>query len=233
MANKYYSISTSTPKDNIKAALIDKYGAGVTINYESSTVLIFTCAALSDKVIKLESLGAAYYFHYGDAYSSGTTITNSVQFGGIYTGSVTAIHLVLGDDFLLFNSIVSDNSFLVLIGTLTNGKYICYGVVGNSSYTNYVKGYLTDGTAVTLHSLGSAFNNAGKLYKTNAMIIGTGNSILTNIDGTFATINGLYNISYSSGVNNIVITANSIFTSTNLFLSSADRQLLTSLFAEF
>lgn len=233
MANKYYSISTSTPKDAIKAALLDKYTTGVTINYEGSTDLIFTCPAISDKVIKLESLGSSYYFYYGDAYVSGTTITNSVQFGGIYTGSMTAIHLILGDSFFLFNSILSDNSFLVLIGSLTNGEHICYSVVGNSSYTNYVKGYLTDGTGIILHSLGAAFNNAGKLYKTPIMLIGSRNAILTNIDGTFATISGLYNISYSSGVNTILITANSIFTSTNLFLSASNRQLLTSLYAEF
>ena len=144
MANSYYSLSITAPMADLKAALINKYGSGgITVYYETASYLIVSVPAISDKVLKFAQTRMALY--YGDAWSSGSTITNAVLFSGYDSSgtNATELHLVLGDNLLLLctleSSLVSRTN---IIGKMTNNKYVCIGMIGNSnsSYTVYHKG---------------------------------------------------------------------------------------------
>ena len=156
---KYYSCSSIA---DIKAGLIDYYGAydagtnsdGVLIHTDSSSLIIFSCSAVSDKVIKITGY-ADLRAYFGDAYS-GSDITNPTEFGGSTTiGSTTATHLVCGDAFVLVNVLASTIvSRLWVIGQLTNNAFAVIGMIGVNGSDDHTLGFLTaDKTSFTLKGL--------------------------------------------------------------------------------
>ena len=89
---KYYQVNSML---EIKNALLDYYGANVTIHADSTTQVIFSCAQVSDKVIKITGY-ADVRTYYGDAFSGGD-ITNPVEFGGsTRLGTTSTAHMVCG-----------------------------------------------------------------------------------------------------------------------------------------
>jgi len=239
MANSYYTISITAPIPDIKAALIDKYGSGgVTVHYETTTCLIVSVLAISNKVLKFSGTRTATF--YGDDWTSGTTITNPVQFSGYDSSGSnnTEMHLVLGDNvFFLCTLEASYNSRIAIIGKMTNDKYICIGMVGtsNSSYTTYHKGKnTTDNVDVTIPTYGNTFySNTGKLYKQEIIIKRADGSVETKTDGSLATLVGLYNVSHVTSQTTLLKGANYLMSSINQYMSDAIMYLRTCLMAEF
>ena len=178
---EYYDCDTSLV--NVGTALIDYYGAydaganptGGTVYASSATSLMFSCTAISDKVIKLLVTASIPLAYYGDAYSGGD-ITNSVTFGGSSTtGTLSKIHLVLANNTFLMNTLMSTQiSKIYLIGKLTNDAYLAAGMVGinNSSYAINHFSYLTaTQTAVKLGGLVDDYKTTtGKIYKTPLIV---------------------------------------------------------------
>lgn len=245
MANKYYGLSSASFIDLLSAALTDKYGAGVTINYTDENNIVFSCPAISDKVIKINWTHYVYtagaremdYLkcYYGDAWTLDTTITNQVQVSGdsIAQGAVvsalwtfTTAELVLGDSFLYisFDGSVPQSA---LFGKLSNGKFVAMGWNPRLAYNVNCHGYLTDGSigeveAVTLSSI---CNDAGKFVVMPLLFTQAG-ALILNTDASYATIAGIYNAAYKTNV-----VAETFYSSrVNAYTATNNLQLVTSLF---
>jgi hypothetical protein len=166
MTNYYADCGTSL--SNVDAALQAYYGAGVTIHSSSATELIFSCAAASDKVIRLLLSSSQLLGYYGDAYSA-PNITNSVTFGGSNTtGSVTKIHLVLCTNTIVVNALAgTQNSKVFVIGKLTNDAFAVAGMVGHANYRadHYAK-LTASGSNLRFYDLtADVKSETGKIFK--------------------------------------------------------------------
>jgi hypothetical protein len=173
MSNKYYDCDTSLA--NVATALTNFYGVGVTIHASSATSLYFTCAAISDKVIKILLSSSQLLAYYGTAYV-GSDITDSVTWGGSSTaGSVTKIHLCLTPNAFLLNALSStQNSKMYLICKLSNGAFAVFGSVGSpsSAYNTYHYGYLTaTQTPVSLGAYHKTYKSStGKIFRSPLVV---------------------------------------------------------------
>jgi hypothetical protein len=174
---KYYDCGTSLA--NVGAALTDYYGAGVTVHVATATNLIFTCPAISDKVIQF--YGNDMFACYGTAYDGESALTEAVEFGGNYSsGSVTKIHLVLSENLLLANAAHDyASSKLCLVGKLSNGAFAVLAASGGNSSTYRAAhfAYLT-ATQTPFQPLsltGDTRSETGKIFKMPLVIrLGTG-----------------------------------------------------------
>jgi len=239
MANAYSSISLTTPIADIKAALIAKYGGGnVTVHYETTAYLIFGCTDIADKVIKIYWASSQLRIYYGDAWTSGSTITNEVQFAGHNLGTTSEIHLVLGTN-LFYLALLSSsiNSMVAIIAKMSNNDYICIGLIGTSTaaYNANSKGRnTTDATDLKFVTLNSKFTSStGTLYKQNVIIVKSDGSAEVNGDGGLATIADLFNISHSLTVATLLKGTNYLMSPCNLYMADCLTYLPTCLFAEF
>jgi hypothetical protein len=138
MPRKYLiSASSAFHLIDISAAIADYYGAGnYTIHYQDSANLIFSIPAISNKVIKITTAVPTFYF--GDAWTSGTTITNQVKvssFSFDWSSYREGMCLVL-----------SSNYFLLCP---TNG-IVCYGILTNNAHVAFA--------ATTLEAESTCYN---------------------------------------------------------------------------
>jgi hypothetical protein len=193
---KHYALRGTSYTDvasDLAAALLDYYGAGVTIHYNLSGYVIFSCPAISDKVIKFYGSGLAW--DYGTAYVSGSTISNPISFAT--QGSFANADLVLGDKFLLFTGWQAGSyTQVVLIGKMQRGDHVAMGW-SNYSSGSYAKQFNTT-TGVANKSVGwtSGFRDAdSKMYKTPLIIADTNG---------YSTIAGVYTISYPKTASTII-----------------------------
>lgn len=208
---KYYNIGSTF--DNIRVGLLDYYGAydastnptGVDVKEYSSTLLIFTCTAFTDKVIKLTYPSSDFFAYFGDEYSGSSVITNTVPVSTSASyDSDTAIHMVCSDNTLLINSAPHGTfkSKLLIIGKLTNNAYAIVGLLGHSS-SNYIPGcdgYLTaDLTAINLAGFDTAIAIGAKRL-TMPFIVNTALGALNDENG-IVTFRNLYSVSNALGNN--------------------------------
>mgnify|MGYP000850270049 CR=1 FL=1 len=236
MANTYYSISLTAPIADIKAALIAKYSGGVTTYYTDANNWIFSCPAISDKVLKIY-FSSGLCFYYGDAWTSGSTITNSVQFAGYNVGTTSIIHLVLGTNlFYMCYLQTTILSGVVVIAKMSNNNYICLGLSGtNQSYNTYCRGRdTTSAVDIVPISLSSAFmGTSNKLYKQSLLVLKLDGTVEVNSDGSLASIVDLYSISYITSTSTLLKSTSYLMSSAPMYMSDGKVYLLTSLFAEF
>ncbi|PKP53809.1 MAG: hypothetical protein CVT92_02435 [Bacteroidetes bacterium HGW-Bacteroidetes-1] len=175
MARKYI-IAPTIPAilEGIANAIADYYGAGnYTIHYTDATNVIFSVPAIFDKVmrIQLTDLNSWIYAYYGNAWTSGTTITNQVLFSN---GNLNAIinsnsYLILGDTF--FQLFTGSNPFgTILYGKLTNNTFACFSARTHQDYCDGMTPYTTvDNTRIYVYSMASKKANilsaSGKILK--------------------------------------------------------------------
>lgn len=240
MSNIYTAIATSgTTISEIKAALTAKYSTNITFHYESTTDLIFSCSLISNKVIRINvNTSNQVMGYYGDSWTSGTTIVNSVQFYGYNQGSPLNFNLICGDSFILFSIISSSsNTGVLIVGKLTNGNCIAFGVINYNNYSNnsYIKD-TTLGQDVRVMTWDRGFTSStGKLYKQPLVFQLESGVIEENSDGTFATIEGIYNISYETTPTTYVKTDSYFISNSKLYRDLGDQtvfQLSTALLVE-
>jgi hypothetical protein len=209
MANSYHSINPATALADIKSALDAKYS--VTTHYIDSEYFIFSCSALSNKVIKLRFSSSRLLAYYGDAYTSGTTITNQIQFGGYNNGAATDINLVLGDETFLLCAYQGINvkGILIVIGKLSNGKYALGGAAGGSGYSSDFRwANTTDGVALYPSVFSVAFGSAsGKLYAQPIILSRADGAVELNGDGSLASFQDISNASAAPGDSTMVLGA--------------------------
>lgn len=193
-------------------ALTAKYEAGVTIHYSDDNQVIFSCPAVSNKVVRIFKEQVYYNTsehydrlncYYGDSYTSGTTMVNSVTFcGSTRSGStidasayIDYADVVLGDQFILI-CFPTDRSQMCLIGKATNGMFFCIGWNAESGYNN-AKALPTDETKgeIEFPVQGFSYYDSGN-YIIAPVILTISGKVQKNIDGSFATIPGLYNVAH-------------------------------------
>lgn len=203
---KYYNIGNTF--DNIRLALLDYYGAydastnptGVDIKEYSVTLLIFTCTAISDKVIKFTYASSDLFALYGDAYSGSGVITNEVSFAGTTTaGATSASHMVCADNTLLINAFVTSlNSKLIVVGKLTDDSYAVLGLVGYSSYGPGFSGFLTaSNTQFWVYGLEGSFSVGAKRLKMPLVLVTEQGAV--NNGSNLVTFRDLYSVSNALG----------------------------------
>lgn len=239
MANAYYAVALATFIADIKSALQTQYGSGnVTVHYETKNYLIFSCSVISNKVIRIYWSGSVLAnVQYGDAWTSGSTITNGVQFAGYSSGTASAFHLVLGDSFFLLVWLAATQvSGVIIIGKMTNDKYICAGLMGQSTYAMYTTSRnTTDNVSIFPVTFSNGFTgSSSKLYKSQIIYVRSDGTVEEELGGNIAGITGLYNISYyTGGPSSLVKAANYLITPCNLYMSDAQTYLRTGLLAEW
>lgn len=203
---KYYIVSDIA---GIKATLLDYYGAydsgtnpdGVLVHTDSSSLIIFSCSAISDKVIKITGFSDLIAY-YGDAYS-GSDITNPVAFGGTTTtGTTSSVEMVCGDSFILFSIFASTlNHRLWIIGQLTNNQFACIGFIGTSNATNNVNamGYLTaSNTVFWLAGLSGDYQVGSKRAISQLAIVTASGALYSGAD--LVGFKDVYSVSRQLGV---------------------------------
>lgn len=236
MENKYSSIPTVGTILAIKNALEGKYN-DLVIHYTDATELIFSCPSISNKVIRIRNYESNRIFaYYGDAWTSGATITNQVQFAGHNSGNISEGHLILADNFILINMLQGTiNSLLIIIGKMTNDEYVALGLVGISNYTAFFIGKNTSNNDdIKLITFPLKFGSkSGKLYKQNVLIRNTSGIIQENNDGSIATIDGIYNVSHVTANNLITKFPDYLFTTSSMYMNTADLVMQTCLLVEF
>lgn len=123
-----HNIGISTRIADIKAALQAK-GKLTTLYFEDASNLI-VLTPYTTKVIRFASTGAIFV---GDAWTSGTTITNSKAVNPIQTAFDTASKLTLTEKVLCFSGYGVNTSFAIFGKTKTDGKEFFLG--GHTSST--------------------------------------------------------------------------------------------------
>ena len=193
---KHYQASSMA---DIKNALLDYYGSNVTIHADSSSQVIFSCAQVSDKVIKITGY-ADVRTYYGDAFS-GSDITNPVEFGGSTTiGATSAAHMVCGDTFILLNVLASSiNSRLMIISQLTDNRFMVCGFTGHSSNASDTGGYVTtDNVEVSLSGLDADCNIGTKALLMKPIIIDV-LGVSLSVGGIPVSFKDIYSVSKKKG----------------------------------
>lgn len=241
MANILYTVTGYLA---IEAALKEKFGTydvvtnptGVTTLYLSTSAIVFTCTALSPKVMKFST--AQYYGSFGDAWTSGIIITNEIIFGGNNFGSAPLTYkLVLGDTFLLLNvyNATATNSRLQLIGKLSNSNSICLGCYGSPSYRAALKIYdITTSEELGLFSvLGVIRSNTNAIYKSPLYFSKVIGGAEYEVGGNLSPLLNVYMSSYKTGT---IATLNAagyfLSTSDNYFLGGVGDVMPNSLLVE-
>lgn len=193
---KLYRIRTSVGGfvEDLVAALQNYYGAGVTIHYWSpSGHVVFNIPAISDKVFRF-SQPSQPDFYYGDVWTSGTTITNAVQFYKVnaWVADIGLI-LILGDSFIFGHMEYSGTAYPFLLGKTTGGSFLVF------SYASYGDRSLnvTTGVNVKPVTFGNSFKDGttGRLYKQQLYFAEFSGALLMN-GSSPDTIPGLYAISH-------------------------------------
>ena len=241
MANMYFKLdctSKTTFISSLKNALVTKYGDDVTIHYESE-YLIFSCPAISDKVIRINN----YQVYYGDSYSSGTAVDNYQRFLFTYSSTYTFIesHLVLGDSFLFMSAFYSSQYRNdCIIAKTIGGKSLICGFTGYDSNAdkNITKDVTNDLQIKFVGYDTAVFCDVNVPYKSKLLIVYptvTGDNMVRNSDGTEDTIKDLYMSYYRSNLNGFVVTNKALFSNRNMYANSESdgAHLLTSILAEF
>lgn len=209
-SGKRYTITTIA---QIKAALLDKYGAydagtnpnGVTVHYESTTSIIFSCTAISDKVIRFFNLSYGYCA-YGDAWVSGDAVTNQVIFGGdTFYSNPTDRELILANNAFVANwysasdAAVTDDRIIV-IAKMSNGKYVCIGAYQHLTYGTNTKAFITDGNieGYPVTGVNSLLSASGELFKSKIYFGSLLNQAQVNTDGSLAYLLDVETVYYKS-----------------------------------
>lgn len=196
---RYYSLSLDAFTSELEAALLDFYGAGVTIE-SSGSDLVFQCPAICDKTLMISRRAGHGNFRYlygtvdGVAFSGGTA--------DFYSGSgacaPSVIHAVLADNFILIQHWDSGRVYMsssILVAKVTSGRFLCMGAwQGDYGWSKClftddldvdrpVK-FITPRTDITAQS-----NQKMPCFK-SAFTVGT--ELELNPDGSVAYIDGLY-----------------------------------------
>lgn len=240
---KHYALgnSASLIREQVASALQDYCGAGVTIHYSSSNDIIFSCSAISDKVVRV-SFSSTSSWLYGDSYVSGTTISNPVEFARIGTVVPTQAELVLADKFMLLLTWHGSSAYaLTLVGEMTNGDFCVAGFVQttNSPHYNATHTYnTTQDRELKAIIWNTGFKDAnGKLYKQPLMFAAINGSLEFNGSNP-ATIAGVYNVSGPRNPGQATVGPDYLITPTNFYsrmygLTGDARDLYTPLYVEF
>jgi len=247
LANSHVSISCAYDQcqADIATALTNKYSEGVTIHYKTINDLIFSCDAISSKVIRIRVAGRSSTIsaYYGDAWTSGTTITNAVTFLTTVSslGVPASMNMVLGTSFILLNCLTTNEgtrSELIIVGKATNGDSLVFGLTGRaiaSAIVNNICKDITSGINIKIVDFSASFCGVSNyLYKVPLLIADSSSGpLILNTDGSPAGIDDLYMSSYGGVQTGMVLGSNSLLTTCLMYDSATVVRLKTALIAEW
>lgn len=223
MATVYTPIGTTNPIDEVATAL-DNAGLITTEHYRSATDLIITTPVCS-KVIRIY-ISASYKIlsmYYGDAWTSGTTITNSRQFVYTYETS-SAIHIITDNDYFFIQTETGTSAYYNTgyVGKLTNGDKLCFGLSsasGSSYYTNNRIYNVTTGEELSLITWASIpFSDAGKKLLVQPLLVYNISSKYIIKNGSApATVVGVKNVSVVNSTTTVTVGENYLITPGRLY----------------
>lgn len=260
MANKYYSINTDSNVlfiDSIKNALLDRYGAGVTIHHcglrkdNKHYDLVFSCPQISEKVFQFTTTNSTnfdFFTDYSDApnpdgFANGNCLVSYERFyssSGYYEDAWKNMNIVLGDSFMMMVS-NRDYKGLCIIGKTVGGVNIGCGFTTNDLNTSFLNSKTLDlitGKRIKFVSYQNhVFSTANMPYKTKLLIHYTseseGNMMLCLPDGTPDTIKDLYMSMYCGTAPICTLTGLFSPRDMNSNATTDDKHMQSSLLAEF
>ena len=236
MTNTYYRMLTTSFADwlgSFKAALLDRYGEGVTINSQSTSEIVFTCPAISEKSIKLVT-----NFGYFGKISNGS-FASEQTFAFHYYGSFSLIpHLVLGDTFLLLSGYTDGMETSFLVAKTQGGVSLCcFGVAYNSAsrYQNCRFFDATNNKDIDFVDFAPkvCYCDTGIPYKAAVTVYYPGDSgdqLLRKPDGSEDTVDGLY---ITTRAGSTLLVSGGLFSASQLYTVAGYVHLYSSLLAEF
>jgi hypothetical protein len=184
LAASIYNVALANAIPDIVTALTAK-GLITNILYQSATYLVFT-TPLTSKVIKIYAATGttSVVIYYGDAWTSGSTITNQVTFFSCSSG-ITLVSII-ADTTWFFIACESSTSYMGYgyVGALSNGDVVVFGFAGSSSNSNNIGFDITTGIQIRPITFNRTIKDAtGHLYSFPLYWVKiTDNSII--LDGT-------------------------------------------------
>lgn len=154
MAKKYVlSADRSLSVSEVAAAIADYYAAeDYTIHYSDETNIIFSIPSIFDKVIRIWfGSSNAFRAYFGDAWTSGTTMTNTVTIADYYSESFTNVQYLILDTKFVF-LLTGNYERPILFGRISNGESIAFSTINlystanrhNNHYTYRIKSGTTN-----------------------------------------------------------------------------------------
>lgn len=188
---KVYNLPASGKLAAIVAALREYYGEGITIYGSSSSELVFAIPSISTKVIRI--YGTGQYLAFGDAWTTGTSITGNVVTAVAHNraGSGVAGTLLLHDTGLMYTYTDSYN-FQTCLFKLSNGSAIAGGTTSYNYTADYQgeRWYRLDDLLEIINIPFTLPSNV--IYPTGGIVtwpmtfMTTSGVAILNVDGTFA-----------------------------------------------
>lgn len=251
MAATHYSLSVSTYLALFTdlAAALNAKGLITSILYQDNTNGYFIFSTpLSTKVFKLYlgssgQMGRYTTFSYGDAWTSGTTITNEVtllNYAGAagLVNSITAIHVVADTTYyamVLCRGAYTSND-ITYVGALDNGDVIAFGYETIATTVGLCRN-ITDGadmTPIGLSAISAAKDGSGNFLsmplmwvKTDGTMEFNGSSPAKTLGLKIATINSTGNLGTG------VIVAATYLVTQSVWFRTAGQCLFTGLLMEY
>lgn len=200
---RYYPLNYQTFGADLKTALEDYYGSGVTILKTEDSNITFLCPAIFERPMKVTAYqpsssvavtGIACLVYSDETLASSVTVANSISYA---SGTFYGISMVLAKKFMLIQTEYSDtrcvNSFLA--ARATNGR--SFVVCGNNyENSNNARCLFADKMQLTqirfyMQSTGQVFT-VGNRYLLTPTFFGENYELELNEDGTLAYVEGLY-----------------------------------------
>lgn len=168
--HRKYTITLNSEITNIADAIADYYGAGnYTIHYQTAEYLVFEIPAVCDKVIRIRIRSGADNgsIYWGDAWTSGTTITNEVGLHNTLLNFTIGSHLLLSQYSMciFFENVRSQ---IWALGQLNDGNFISFSA-SNHYYDYGINRLSSDNSLIHLY-VPTFPNSIGRKTASNKII---------------------------------------------------------------
>lgn len=200
---RYYPLIYQTFGADLKAALEDYYGSGVTILKTEDRNITFLCPAIFERPMKISAyvpsdsfpaIGISCIVYSDETLATSVTVANTTSYG---SGTSYGINLVLAKKFMLVQTGYSDTryAYSVLAARATNGR--AFVVCGNNNdSSNNARCLFADKMQLTqirfnMQSTGQVFT-VGNRYLLHPTFFAENYELELNEDGTLASVDGLY-----------------------------------------
>ena len=202
----------------IGASITTYYGGGVTVHYQSTTDLVFSGSALSDKYLRFAVASNRVAGSYSGSIASGSALVSPVTFMPNYSaGTVSNTYFLLCPNMIFVTQLLTTLlNKIGFAGRMNSGEYIVYGSQGNSNNTYAVNGRIINTSVgldvgITPHFYGGVKTTTNKYIMARPTFIHNISGI-SMYSGSAAYIPDLY-ICTVGTANNEVYSGSGIFVS--------------------
>lgn len=201
---RYYPLNYETFGANIKAALAEYYGSGVTFHSVEALSITFSCPQICDRPIKIATnvMSSSYeakslicYVYPDDTLESGVKVTDWYDY---LPGTFYGYHLVLSKKFLLLQTGYSarTGALSILVARASNDRCLVISGAAETTSGSNSRCLYTDKMAQTHIRMDMMPTANPFVYKKQLLLrpvfFGEEYQLDMNEDGTVAYIEGLY-----------------------------------------